>query len=342
MALQQPMGSIEAHRDLRRLKWLAAGLLLVGLGLWFFLMRYAGGLATVLVSLALRRELFVVGGSYFVLVVAKAFISVGVLVLCCVFFITGRRISGWLIAVSGFVVMLTFGGRGAAVAVLLGAGMCYHYLVRRFSLRALILATMLGLPLLMILGELRQSLAGGEMNLTVLESALIGDRLLALSYVFITFDVNVTFMERFVEDHLSFLGQYPLGITALLPREVYPDKANLLGSELAEQLYGIDNYGLSPSFTVGIMWYWGAFGLPFGAFLIGYVGAKFWRYCAVESKGRPLRLVAYASLWPVVPWLFFDFAGLLLTALPVLTVLLALRLLSRVRFKMNLPARAAA
>lgn len=306
-----------------RIRFAAWVLFATGFVGWLFLMQQGGGLLVVLRSLALRNTLFLVDGGYWLLTFTKSLIMIGTILLACTSFVAGRVFRGWAISILGFLLILGFGGRGAAMSLLIGAMISYHYAYRRIRLRWLALAGIILLPVLLILGELRLALTGNDQvtHSVEINAESLSSNFVRLSYLHRAFDYNVLFLQKHWEDGLSYFGEYPHGLTALIPRSIYPDKADLLGSRLASSLYGIEDYGISPSFTVGIVSTWGILSLPFFALLLGYCGARFWSYFAFGARGDPRKLVVYSLFWPIFASFFFDLASTVLSLAPILIVL---------------------
>ena len=319
---------------LKRINGAARFLLLLGLLGWVFLMQQGGGVLVVLNSLALRNTLFLVDGGFWLLTFTKTLITVGSLALACGYFSSGSPFKGWFVSIFGFLLILSFGGRGAAISVLIGGMICYHYIFRRLRVRWLVLMAVALLPAMLVLGELRLTLTGdGQAGIGASDNPIDLERtIVRFSYLHRAFDYNVLFLRKYWEDGLSYFGEYPHGLTAAVPRSLYPEKADLLGSRLAYSLYGIEDYGISPSFSVGIVSTWGLLSLPFVALLMGYAGARFWRCFANGARGDPRRLVVYCTVWPVFPWFFYDLAGIVLSVTPILLVVLAMEVIVQTRF----------
>jgi hypothetical protein len=313
-------------------KYLTIGLLIYLLGFlaWYWVMQNAGGLIAVLVSLGTgRQHLFQMGGSTIPFEIAKIFLTGGTFLMASYFFINKRILVAWLLMISLFVLLLSFGGRGLAVSAIISGLIAHNYLYKTIKLKYLIVLFLISLPLLMFLRDARR-LADGETELADIEIRTafenmqddVTETLIDLSYVSHAFDYDMAFHYSYFErDKDFFLGEYPLGLGMVLPRTYFPNKGETLAQKLAQEIWcdGIGckiELGISPSMVTAAAAYWTYFSYPFICFMIGYFAMFFWRYTVVYLN-NPLSLMVYSLGYPYTVTLFNDLNAFVAAIFPI-------------------------
>jgi hypothetical protein len=312
--------------------YLITGLFIYALGLlaWYFVMQNAGGLLQVLVSLGTgRQHLFQMGGSTIPFEIAKQFLTGGTFLMASYFFINKRILIAWFLNLSLFVLLLSFGGRGLAIAAIISGLIAHNYLYKPIKLKFLLVLFLISLPLLIFLRDARR-LADGETELANIEIRTafenmqddVSKTLIDLSYVSNAFDYDMAFHYSYFErDKDFFLGEYPLGLGMILPRTYFPNKGNTLAQKLSEEIWcdGIGckiDVGISPSMVTAAAAYWTYFSFPILCFFIGYFGMYFWRYTVVHLN-NPLSLMVYSLGYPYVVTLFNDLNAFIAAFFPI-------------------------
>lgn len=313
-------------------KYLIAGLCIYSLGFlaWYFVMQNAGGLVAVLVSLGTgRQHLFQMGGSTIPFEIAKIFLTGGTFLMASYFFINKRILVAWLLMISLFVLLLSFGGRGLAVSAIISGLIAHNYLYKTIKLKYLIVLFLISLPLLIFLRDARR-LADGETELADIEIRTafenmqddVTETLIDLSYVSHAFDYDMAFHYSYFEkDKEFFLGEYPLGLGMVLPRTYFPNKGETLAHKLSTAIWCDDigckqEVGISPSMVTAAASYWTYFSYPLICFMIGYFAMFFWRYTVVHLN-NPHSLMIYSLGYPYTVTLFNDLNAFIAAFFPI-------------------------
>lgn len=305
---------------------------LIGLVFWYWVMQSSGGILNALISLGTgRQNLFRVGGSTIPFEISKHFLSAGIFLISSFFFLKKKVLFAWATTISLFVLLLTFGGRGLAMAAIISGLIAHNYLYKRIHLRTLVILFAVSLPLLIFLKDARR-LLDGETELRdvdflsafqIQSESGIQDTLVDLSYVSHAFDYDMAFHYSYFEKNKDFfLGEYILGLGMILPRSVFPNKGNTLSNKLSEEIWcdGIGckiDVGISPSMVTSAAAYWTYFAFPVLCFFIGYCGMLFWHQ-TVRVMNTPISLMVYSLGWPYVFTLFNDLNSFIASVLPIL------------------------
>tara|TARA_B100000212_G_scaffold45845_1_gene29602 strand:+ start:19330 stop:20715 length:1386 start_codon:yes stop_codon:yes gene_type:complete len=319
---------------------LGLGIFLIGLINWYWVMQSSGGILSALLSLGTgRQNLFRVGGSTIPFEIAKHFLSGGIFLLSSYFFLKRRILIAWFLTISLFFLLLTFGGRGLAMAAIISGLIAHNYLFNKIKLRTLLVLFLVSLPLLVFLKDARRLLDGQtelqDIDLTVIFDSKGDDfknTMIDLSYVSHAYDYDMAFhYSYFVRDKDFFLGEYPLGIGMILPRSLFPNKGETLANKLSEELWcdGIGctiDVGISPSLVTASASYWGYISFPFICFFAGYFAMYFWYQMTVRHLS-PLSLMIYAMGYPYTVTLFLDLNAFLASTVPIALLALIIYLL---------------
>jgi hypothetical protein len=314
-------------------QYLYVGLIIFSIGLlcWFWVMQSSGGLINALISLGTgRQNLFRVGGSTVPFEIAKTFLSGGIFFISAFLFLKKKILLAWLSVLFLFLLLLTFGGRGLAIAAIISGLIAHNYLFKPIKIKSLVVLFLISLPLLVLLKDARR-LLDGETELYDVDFVSVFDSkgqenlkttLIDLSYVSHAFDYDMAFHYSYFErDKRYFLGEYPLGIGMLLPRTIFPEKGTTLANKLKEEIWcdGIGckiDVGISPSLVTASAAYWTYLSFPIISFLVGYFGMYFWRLTVIQIN-TPLSLMAYSLAYPYAMTLFQDLNSFIASAAPI-------------------------
>jgi len=329
-------------------KYLYIGLFIffIGMIFWYWVMQSSGGVLNALISLGIgRQNLFRVGGSTIPLELAKHFLSGGIFLISAFFFLKKKVFLAWSFAIFLFFLLLSFGGRGLAMAAIISGLIAHNYLHKRIRLRSLIILFAISLPLLIFLKDARR-LLDGETELHNVDFSVAfesqtqstyKESLIDLSYVSHAFDYDMAFHYSYFEKGKEFfLGEYILGLGMILPRSIFPNKGNTLANKLSEEIWcdGIGckiDVGISPSMVTSAASYWTYFSFPILCFFIGYFGMFFWRL-TTQIINTPLSLMAYSMGWPYVLTFFEDLNAFIAAALPIAFTYFFVYLLYHIRW----------
>ena len=312
---------------------------------WYWVIQSSGGLVNTLISLGTgRQNLFKISGSTIPFEIAKTFLSAGIFLMSSYFFTKKRLVLAWITIVALFILLLAFGGRGLAFAAIISGLIAQNYFYNRINLKVLFVLFLIAIPALTFLSDIRR-LLDGETKIESLEVSSVFEissakqAIIEFSYVSSAFDYDMGFHYSVLENNKDyFLGQYPLGITMLLPRSIFPNKGNTLANKFSEKLFcdgeaGCKlDVGISPSIVSASTAYWGYISIPLISFIIGYVGMFFWRY-TVHQIATPISIMVYALGYPYAVTLFLDLGAFLLAATPILLVFLVSYILLKFPFK---------
>ena len=279
--------NLKIKKNNNRYLILGLGIFLIGLINWYWVMQFSGGILTALLSLGTEDSLFRVGGSTIPFEIAKLFLSGGIFLLSSYFFLKRRILIAWFLTISLFFLLLTFGGRGLAMAAIISGLIAHNYLFNKIKLRTLVVLFLVSLPLLVLLKDARRLFDGQtelqDLDLTVIfdtKGMILKNTMIDLSYVSHAYDYDMAFHYSYFErDKDFFLGEYPLGIGMILPMIFFPNKGETLANKLSEELWcdGIGctiDVGISPSLVTASASYWGYISFPFISFFC-------WIFCYV-------------------------------------------------------------
>ncbi len=306
----------------------------IGLINWFWVIQAYGGLLNVLVSLGTgRQNLFSIGGSKIPLELAKNFLAGGIFLMTSVFFFKRKVVLAWLLIALLFFLLLSFGGRGIAVAAIISGLIAHNYFYRKINLKFLIILFIISIPLLTGLRDVRRLLDGeteiGDIDFSNINNITSYEqRFIEISYVSSAFDYDMGFHYSFFENRKDyFLGEYILGLGMVLPRSFFPDKGSTLANKLAQKQWCdgkagcLMDVGISPSMVTSTAAYWSYLFIPFIGFFIGYFGMYFW-YKTVHEIGSPISIMSFALGYPYAMTLFQDLGAFLLAFLPIFLVVI--------------------
>ncbi|WP_133406246.1 O-antigen polysaccharide polymerase Wzy [Parashewanella tropica] len=276
-----------------------------------YLIFQAGGLYKVLSSLSLRNELFISDGSFFLVSLAKSFLIIGGFYLITFYFIEKRIKSAWFVILFLFLFSASFGGRGFSFSFILGGLILSHYIYKKIKLKRLFLIFLITVPFLGAVGQFRDSLNGTDEISSSSINESIKDKLLIASKINRGFDYDTAFLYSYLNKDLSYAGKYILGISTIIPRSVYPNKSNIVASDLALDLYGIQNYAITPTLLSSVTAFWGLEFVPLFAFFSGFFGAIFWYLFVYKSSSNRYKISIYVIFWPYISVFFMDLASFL-------------------------------
>ncbi len=315
-------------------KYLFAGFIVFIIGLinWYWVMQSSGGLINVLFSLGTgRQHLFRINGSTIPLEIAKSFLSAGIFLISSYLFIKRKWLFAWLSIIILFILLLSFGGRGLAVAAVISGLIAHNYFYKKINLAKLLILFLIAIPMLTFMSDVRRLLDGNsefeDLKLTsIFEIDSFKQYLIEFSYVSSAYDYDMGFHYSIIENNKDYyIGEYPLGLGMLLPRTLFPNKGNTLANKFAEKLFcdgqaGCNlDIGVSPSIVSSSAAYWGYISIPLISFLIGYFGMFFWR-TTVYKIDSPLSIMVYALGYPYAMTLFLDLGAFLAASVPILLV----------------------
>lgn len=263
---------------------------------WFVLNQ--GGFLFLLSNIANRNELLAVGGSMVLFSVVKAvyFFSALYFVICL------REVRSklfWLALGVLPLVLIVFGGRAIILTFYL---LVIYYIdshFKRVSAIKLGVTFAVALPILMFAGSVRNS-SSGEADVAGQAERFAGfsssDLIVEASYLKREFDFDYLTLDVLLrDDPTKYLFNYFHGFTWLLPRDIYSDKAGILGARLAHDLFSISSYAISYSYMTTAILNWSVL-FPFVAFLIGLLLRSIEKSCFVSTSNVPLKVLFLTSL----------------------------------------------
>ncbi|PHR54416.1 MAG: hypothetical protein COA47_15545 [Robiginitomaculum sp.] len=258
-------------------------------------------------NIANRNEIFSVNGSSLVFVFLKNIYFFSSLYLLLSLRENGNKIYLIFLVLIPATLIL-FGGRALIITFFL---LFFYYVESHFkkiSSYKILFVSFLCLPLLLIGGFIRNSAKG---TLDVSEqsdkiTSLIGsDFIIELSYLKREFDFDyIVFSELLDKEPFKYLFDYFNGVTWLLPRSLYEDKAGILGSYLAEDLFGIKDYAISYSYVSTGLLHW-LFLFPFIAIFIGCL-LRFFENKLFTKTDSLIKKVLFLTTLPSLPYLLLD------------------------------------
>lgn len=276
----------------------------LSLFLWIYTIQKAGGLLYVLQNMSLRTQIYKINESYILMEMSKNSIEISILGLS-LYFIYKKRIYNLIyITLLGAFLLISFGGRGNVVLLLYSELIFIHYVYSKIKPKVVLFLGLIFVIIIYFMSMLRNDyFLQQEYN----SNAFI-NYIITISYFNRSFDFATVYIEKYFNEGKNFWGENILGFTAILPRNIYQNKQDIIGAKFAKLLYNETDYAISSTFASSILAYYGIFFLPIIALIIGFIGAAFWYHYVANHYKNPFRLIVYAVFGVYIPSLFIDLA----------------------------------
>jgi oligosaccharide repeat unit polymerase len=270
--------------------------LFVGFAAYMIFMQQVGGIMNFVTHIYVRSSLS--EGLGFISIFMHTLVVAALVTFCYLVAARNGIKKFWLVAIPVLILTATLGGRGFLILPTLMLLICYHYTVKRFSLKKLSIIAAAGLAFFITAGAIRNSLAPDA------KMSLANDFAGGVDAYFQ--DQNQLDMFAVLIDDMPKNYPFQYGTTWLrlltlpIPSKLWPNKPALFEGRVTAENYFGDHAGIPPGYVGVLYMNFYVWGIIPGFFILGRVHRALYEYAI--TRRHNLRAVCFYALTIVTLW----------------------------------------